>query len=43
MKSRDLTLYELMMKVVGYMQAEDVKKAREAFGEWIEGVVGNDD
>ena len=36
-------VYEARLKVLAYMQAEDVSKAQEALDKWVEEVKGVDD
>lgn len=36
-------VYEARLKVLDYMQAEDVSKAQEALDKWVEEVKGVDD
>ncbi len=36
-------VYEARLKVLAYMQAEDVMKAKAAFDRWVEIVKGVDD
>lgn len=36
--SRDRRLYEQRLRVLAYMQAEDTKKAEQAFGQWLDTV-----
>jgi len=36
-------VYEARLKVLAYMQAEDVMKAQEALDKWVEEVKGVDD
>lgn len=40
---RDRQLYEQRLRVMAYMQAEDTKKAEQAFGRWLEAVRAVDD
>ena len=41
--NREQRIHEARLKVLAYMQAEDVSKAREALDKWVEEVKGVDD
>ncbi len=41
--NREQRIHEARLKVLAYMQAEDVKKAQEALDRWAEIVKGVDD
>lgn len=38
--SREQRIHEARLKVLAYMQAEDIKKAQEALNKWAEIVKG---
>lgn len=41
--NRERRIHEARLKVLAYMQAEDVSKAQEALDKWVEEVKGVDD
>ena len=41
--SREQRIHEARLKVLAYMQAEDVSKAQEALDKWVVEVKGVDD